>query len=108
MTVRDAAVVLALHGDLDLFAEASLRARLQTLDGARCAIVDLSAVSYLDSVALNAFVRVVKAFAARRARVVWVAPPASIARRLFTLAMLERYVEIADDLASARQALAAT
>jgi anti-sigma B factor antagonist len=99
--------ILALEGELDLLREAALRKKLAELAGAAAAIVDLTAVAYLDSMALAAFVKVNKEFARREARIVWVVPPGSNARRIFELANLDRYFALAADLAAARQALSA-
>ncbi len=99
--------VLVLDGELDLLREAALRKKLAGLAGASAAIVDLTAVSYLDSMALAAFVKVNKEFAGRGARIVWVVPPGSNARRIFELASLDRYFTLTPDLAAARQALKA-
>jgi anti-anti-sigma factor len=96
-----------LDGELDLLREAALRRRLGELAGETAAIVDLSAVSYLDSMALAAFVKLNKEFVGRGARIAWVVPPGSNARRIFELASLERYFALAEDLAGARQALSA-
>jgi anti-anti-sigma regulatory factor len=57
--------------------------------------------------ALAEFVRTSKQFEARGARIVWVVPPGSNARRIFALTTLDRYFELAHDLAGARQALSA-
>ena len=99
--------VLVLEGELDLLREAALRKNLTELAGAPAAIVDLTGVAYLDSMALAAFVKVNMEFAARGARIVWVVPPGSNARRIFELASLDRYFSLAPDLAEARQALKA-
>jgi len=97
--------VLALYGDLDPIREAYLRAQLATLDGKDAAVVDLSSVGYLDSMALTAFVRLNKDFAARDAHVVWLVPPQTNARRIFAVAELDRYFAIAETLEGALQAL---
>ena len=99
--------VLVLDGELDLLHEAALRKNLAGLAQAPAAIVDLSAVAYLDSMALAAFVKLNKEFAGRGARIVWVVPPGSNARRIFELASLDRYFTLAPDLPAARQALSA-
>jgi anti-anti-sigma factor len=99
--------VLVLDGELDLLREAPLRKKLAGLADAPAAIVDLSAVTYLDSMALAAFVKHNKEFTARGARIVWVVPPGSNARRIFELANLDRYFTLAPDQAAARQALSA-
>jgi anti-anti-sigma factor len=96
-----------LDGELDLLREAALRQRLAELAGADTAIVDLTAVAYLDSMALAAFVKLNKEFVGRGARIVWVVPPGSNARRIFELANLDRYFTLAPDVAAARQALSA-
>ena len=103
----DSPVVLALSGELDLARKDDLRRRLDQLAGARAAIVDLSAVAYLDSMALAEFVRTAKQFGTRDGRIVWVVPPGSNARRIFALANLDRYFTLADDLAGAHQTLTA-
>jgi anti-anti-sigma factor len=102
---NDSPATLALSGELDMMRKDELRGRLAALAGARAAIVDLTSVSYLDSMALAEFVRTAKQFRARGARIVWVVPPGSNARRIFALANLDRYFELAHDLTGARQAL---
>ena len=87
--------------------EAALRRRLAELVGAPAAIVDLTSVAYLDSMALAAFVKLNKEFTGRGARIVWVVPPGSNARRIFELASLDRFFALATDVAAARQALSA-
>ena len=104
----DSPAILALSGELDVLRKGELRERLTEIAAAPAAIVDLSAVAYLDSMALAEFVRTAKQFGARRARIVWVVPPSSNARRIFALANLDRYFELASDLAAARQALRAS
>ncbi len=94
-------VVLALEGDLDPLREAYLRVQLATLAGAHAAVIDLSRVRYIDSMALTAFVRLTKDFSAREARLAWLAPPESNARRLFRLAQLDGYFALAETLEGA-------
>ena len=107
MATHEGPRVLVLDGELDLLREAALRKELATLAGTAAAIVDLSAVVYLDSMALAAFVKLNKEFTGRGARIVWVVPPGSNARRIFELASLDRFFSLAPDLAAARQALSA-
>jgi anti-anti-sigma factor len=96
-----------LNGDLDPLHEADLRAQLATLAGKNAAVVDLGGVDYLDSMALTAFVRLTKDFVARDGRVVWLAPTQTIARRIFSLAELDRYFASAETLDGALAALTA-
>jgi anti-anti-sigma factor len=99
--------VLALYGDLDPLRETYLRGQLATLAGKDAAVVDLSGVGYLDSMALTAFVRLTKDFVARDARLVWLVPPQTNARRIFAVAELDRYFTIVETLDTALQTLTA-
>ena len=49
--------VVSFNGELDIWKEADVEATLSVLDGVVPAVVDLSAVRYLDSAFLSALVR---------------------------------------------------
>lgn len=94
-----------MYGDLDPLREAYLHSELAALAGRNAAVVDLSRVGYLDSMALTAFVRLTKDFSARGARIVWLVPAHTNARRIFSLAELDRYFTIAETLSAALEML---
>jgi anti-anti-sigma factor len=49
--------VVSFNGELDIWKEKDVEARLSTVDGSAPVVVDLSAVRYLDSAFLSALVR---------------------------------------------------
>jgi anti-anti-sigma factor len=101
------AVVLVAEGELDAYTEPMLRRALEQveLDGDRHLVLDLSAVSFLDSTALGVLVKAVREVGERggRARVVL---PATTARRIFEITTLDRVLPVADTRADALEELA--
>jgi anti-anti-sigma factor len=76
--------VLALRGELDLDEAPSLRARLEGAPGARALVVDLSAVTFIDSAVLKELLRARDELGARDVRLV-LAGVTSPVRRLLEL-----------------------
>ena len=86
-----AGVVLAPHGELDLRVAPELRDRISTAieDGADTVVIDLSAVTFIDSMALGVLVGAAHRHELRggRPRLVDAAPEL---RRIFELTLLDR------------------
>jgi anti-sigma B factor antagonist len=93
--VRGDAVVLALHGEVDLHAAPELRERLAaTIDGgAPAVLVDLSDVTFVDSTALGVLVGAMKRLRATRRPLRLVAPRPDV-RRLLEITLLDRVLGI--------------
>ena len=95
-------IVLSAHGELDAFAAPELTKRLADAqaDGAPGLVVDLTAVSFLDSTALGVIVRALKPAgdSSARARVVL---PTSAARRIFEITTLDQALPVAASRAAA-------
>ncbi len=91
----DATVLLSLHGDADLHAAPELRERLARLDdeGVTALVVDLSDVTFVDSMALGLLLGTMKRMRSRdgRLRLVVVRPEV---RRIFEITLLDRVFEI--------------
>ena len=95
------AVIAALAGDVDL--ESSPRARallLELVQGGRRVLVDLSAVSYLDSSGVASLIEAYQLARKRGAGFALVAPTPA-ARRVLELARLDRVFTIHAALADA-------
>jgi anti-sigma B factor antagonist len=94
-------------GELDAYGAPDLRKAFAELTEASCVVVDLSAVSFLDSTALGVVVRAVREIAKRghEARVVL---PRGTARRIFELTTLDRVLPVAESRAQAVAALTGT
>ncbi|MGH3134320.1 MAG: STAS domain-containing protein [Gaiellaceae bacterium] len=99
-------IMLTVRGDTDLHSADQLEDRLsEAIDGGAPAIViDLSAVTFLDSMALGVLVAGMKRCRAMDGRFRLVAPRSEI-RRVFELTLLDRVFEL-DETRS--EALAAT
>jgi anti-sigma B factor antagonist len=89
--VRGDAVVLGLHGEVDLHAAPELRERLATTidGGASAVLVDLSDVTFLDSTGLGVLVGAMKRLRATRRPLRLVAPRSDV-RRLLEITLLDR------------------
>jgi anti-anti-sigma factor len=100
--VASGIAVLVAEGELDAYTEPLLRRALERaeLDGDRNLVLDLSAVSFLDSTALRVIVRAVRMVDERgcEARVVL---PATTARRIFEITTLDRVLPVAGSRADA-------
>jgi anti-sigma B factor antagonist len=99
----DSIPVVAARGELDAFAAPDLRAALAELGHETKVVVDLDAVSFLDSTALGVVVRAVREVEERGGRVRVVLPSGS-ARRIFEITTLDSALPVA---ASRAQAVAA-
>ncbi len=97
--------VVRAEGELDAFAAGDISAAFLEAEAARTVVVDLSAVSFMDSTALGLIVRGVREIDERggRARVVL---PETTARRIFEITTLDRVLPVAQSHADAVAALA--
>lgn len=88
---RPGTAVLALTGDADLHSANELRARLGTSieAGARVLVVDLSEVTFIDSMALGVLLEAMKRLRARGG-VLRIAGPRPDVRRIFEITLLDR------------------
>jgi anti-sigma B factor antagonist len=95
ITVQSGAspAVVTAAGELDAFVADDLTAAFDELDESRWVLVDLAAVSFLDSTALGLVARAVREIGERggEARVVL---PASSARRIFEITTLDRVLPV--------------
>jgi anti-anti-sigma factor len=96
-------VTIAFRGDLSVQTLAELR---QTLAQAECCdvvILDLSAVNYVDSTTLTAFVKLrSRMLGGGRVGIVRIARPASSVRRIFEICHLDKLFEIYDSIEEAQ------
>jgi anti-anti-sigma factor len=83
--------VVSFSGELDIWKESDVEAKLMVLDGSCAAVIDLSAVRYLDSAFLSALVRLRKRLPACAITLVAVTPSV---RRIFELTEMHRLFEI--------------
>ncbi len=107
-TVGDLRIV-ALHGEIDAFTAPSLRDDLRRLveeEGALCVVVDLEAVTFLDSSALGALVGVFRRLRERDGQLRIVEPRAA-ASRIFELTGLDAVLDLYPDRESAISAASA-
>jgi anti-sigma B factor antagonist len=92
--------VLTAHGELDAFAAPDLQAALAEIASSTRIVVDLRAVSFLDSTALGIVVHAVRELEDRGERALVVLPRGS-ARRIFEITTLDRALPIAAGRAQA-------
>ncbi|HEY0395626.1 MAG TPA: STAS domain-containing protein [Candidatus Elarobacter sp.] len=83
--------VVSFNGELDIWKETEVEARLAVLDGSVPVVIDLSAVRYLDSAFLSALVRLRRRLPACSITLVAQAPSV---RRVFELTEMHRLFEI--------------
>jgi anti-anti-sigma factor len=83
--------VVSFSGELDIWKESDVEAKLAAFDGARAAVLDLSAVRYLDSAFLSALVRLRRRLPACSITLVAATPSV---RRIFELTEMHRLFEI--------------
>jgi anti-anti-sigma factor len=88
------AAIVTAAGELDAYAGPELTACLASLGDARDVVVDLSAVSFLDSTALGIVVRMVREVGERGGHVRLVLPETA-ARRIFEITMLDQVLPLA-------------
>lgn len=96
------ATVVSASGELDAFVEGELEAAFEQASGEQRVVVDLSAVSFLDSTALGLVIRAVRGVDGKGGAIRVVLPDGT-ARRIFELTTLDRALPVA---ASRSQALA--
>ena len=101
----DGTVVVSAAGELDAYAAPDLSDAFAGVAGEDLLIVDLAAVSFLDSTALGIVVRALREVDERGggARIVL---PAGPARRIFEITTLDRVLAVAPSRAEARAAFA--
>jgi anti-sigma B factor antagonist len=92
------------EGELDAFAAPEIERAFADLAGAKGIVVDLAAVSFLDSTALGLVVRGVRE-AEKRGVAAQVVLPAGTARRIFEITTLDRVLPVASSVAAATAAL---
>ncbi|HYI75682.1 MAG TPA: STAS domain-containing protein [Gaiellaceae bacterium] len=103
-TNRSGAVpVVVARGELDAFAEPDLSAAFAELANELQVVVDLEAVSFLDSTALGAVVRSVREVGERGGEAL-VVLPATAARRIFEITTLDRVLPTSPSRAQALEA----
>jgi anti-sigma B factor antagonist len=100
----DGVVVVVAGGELDAYAAPDLRAALAELADEQHLVVDLHAVSFLDSTALGVVVHAAREIEERGDRVLVVLPRGS-ARRIFEITTLDRALPVAPGRAEAIAAL---
>jgi len=91
--------VLTVHGELDIATTPALRERLSQIieRGVRLLVVDLRAVSFMDSTALAIFIRV-RTRLGRDGRMTLVTAPDSYARLILDIAGLARALDVVETL----------
>jgi anti-anti-sigma factor len=89
--------VVSFSGELDIWKESDVEAKLTALDGSCAAVIDLSAVRYLDSAFLSALVRLRKRLPT--CPITLVASTPSV-RRIFELTEMHRLFDIVRTLPS--------
>jgi len=87
--------VVSFSGELDIWKESDVQAKLAVLDGRREAIIDLSAVRYLDSAFISALVRLRRRLPDCKIAIVAVTPSV---RRIFELTEMHRLFDIVKTL----------
>lgn len=98
--------VIALKGDIDLEFSSSMRkVLLDSIAKGRSVAVDLSAVSMIDSSGVASLLEAFQIARKRGKKLILAAPPDTVLRVL-KLARLDTVFQMADDVASAKQALA--
>jgi anti-anti-sigma factor len=93
-TPNGTAIVIA-QGELDAYAAPELTAGFANLGDARDIVIDLSAVSFLDSTALGIVVRTVREIGEQGGRIRMVLPD-NAARRIFEITMLDQVLPLAE------------
>jgi anti-sigma B factor antagonist len=104
---RDGIVVISAGGELDAFAAPDLTTAFSTDGDLRGLVVDLGAVSFLDSTALGVVVRELRGATERGCGAKVVLPRGS-ARRIFEITTLDRVLSVAADVPQALAALTPT
>ncbi len=95
----DAAVVVTVSGEVDAYSAPTLRLDLRRVveeDGANVLVIDLSAVTFLDSSGLGAIVGALRRLSERGGQL-RIVEPRSSARRIFELTRLDTVLELYAD-----------
>jgi anti-sigma B factor antagonist len=93
-TTPEGTAIATADGELDAYAGPDLTACLTSLGDAHDVVVDLSAVSFLDSTALGIVVRTVREVHERGGTIRLVLPETT-ARRIFEITMLDQVLPLA-------------
>ena len=93
-----AAVVHVFAGEYDLAHEVLLRAEFDTLSGVRNLILDMSAVTYLDSTCINQLLRLHNMRAAKGYPPLTIVRSAFIVKRLFSILYMGTFCRLVDTL----------
>jgi anti-sigma B factor antagonist len=90
-STRETGVVLVLHGDLDLHVAPELQDRLtaEIEEGAKLIVLDLSAVTFIDSMALGVLLGAVNRLRPSGGRLRLVVPNPEL-RRIFEISLLDQ------------------
>jgi anti-anti-sigma factor len=83
--------VVSFNGELDIWKESEVEARLSVLDGAAPVVIDLADVRYLDSAFLSALVRLRRRLPSSEITLIVEAPSV---RRIFELTEMHRLFTI--------------
>jgi anti-anti-sigma factor len=97
-------LVARAHGDVDMAATGELQAELEERverHAARCLVIDLGAVEYIDSSGIELLFRVHGALASTDVELIVVAPDGSNAARLLSLVALSDIGEVRGSLDAA-------
>jgi anti-sigma B factor antagonist len=86
--------IVSAEGELDAYAEGELTAAFAGLGDGRAVVIDLSAVSFMDSTALGVIVRTVRESGERGDHIRLVLPKKA-ARRIFEITMLDQVLPLA-------------
>ena len=93
------ALVFAVSGDVDMTSAPALTDAIDLVaDGVRRVVVDLSAVTFLDSSGLNALVRSKRALDGKEIGFRVVAPADGVVRRVLELTQLAESLSVVDSL----------
>lgn len=90
----DGAVVFVLYGEVDLHVAPELRDRLASVidQGTDYVVLDLTRVSFLDSMALGVVLSALKRLRSRGGQLRAIVPSKSELRRIFELTMLDQVI----------------
>jgi anti-anti-sigma factor len=89
--------VVSFNGELDIWKEGDVEKRLAVIDGSAPAVVDLTAVRYIDSAFVSALVRLRRRVPDAEITLVATAPSV---RRIFDLTEMHRLFAISDEMPS--------
>ena len=93
------ALVIAVSGEIDMTCAPELGKAIDIVsDHARRVVVDLTAVTFLDSSGLNALVRSRRALDERQIALCVVAPAGTVVRRVFEITRLTDALAVVDSL----------